>query len=272
MKLRSLPRIDYSVLNDRGEKVIKVDERVKMGDKVVEELKVVEDIRHSLETYQGVEKFETIQEIEEGVAVINELGKQYRHLHVELRAELGDEEYGQKYPHYGTNVQVLKQFSKVARDRMKILREEASKVDDKTYEQFSKLRVSRDVLDMKIKQVEDSIDLKNVDDISDINEYISKMEAFLNEYFDMSGRYKLCLGDEYDGELFEDDLKYLSDCIKFAKNVRKNVSQATKTKEDQISLEKLKTGQVLKGENLFSEITKRLEILELKYDQDLCSW
>ena len=188
MKLRSLPRIDYSVLNDRGEKVIKVDERVKMGDKVVEELKVVEDIRHSLETYQGVEKFETIQEVEEGVAVINELGKQYRHLHVELRGDLVDEEYGQKYPHYGTNVQVLKQFSKVARDRMKILREEASKVDDKTYEQFSKLRVSRDVLDMKIKQVEDSIDLKNVDDISNINEYISKMEAFLNEYFDMSGR------------------------------------------------------------------------------------
>ena len=61
----------------------------------------------------------------------------------------------------------------------------------------------------------------------------------------------------------------MSDCIKLAKNVRKNVSQATKTKEDQISLEKLKTGQVLKGENLFSEITKRLEILELKYDQDL---
>ena len=35
------------------------------------------------------------------------------------------------------------------------------------------------------------------------------------------------------------------------------------------SVEKVRTGQILQGKNLLEEITKRLEILELKYDQDL---
>ena len=55
MKLRSRPRIDYSVYDDSGDKVGKIDQGIttKMDDKVLEELKVVEDIFHSIETIES---------------------------------------------------------------------------------------------------------------------------------------------------------------------------------------------------------------------------
>ena len=153
MKLRSRPRIDYSVYDDSGDKVGKIDQGIttKMGDKVLEELKVVEDIFHSIDTYRDVEDFDTIEEIEEGVAILNQLGQQYRHLHVEFRAELGNEAHGLKYPNYKENVKYLSDFAKNARKRMKVIREEAGKIDPEANQKFSMLRVSRDVLDMKIK-------------------------------------------------------------------------------------------------------------------------
>ena len=240
-----------------------------MGDKAVEELKIVEDIRHSIGTYRNIEDFDTMEEIEEGVAIINQLSREYRHLHVELKSELGNEDYSEKYPNYDDTVNRMSKFIDTARARTKVLREKAGKVDPEAGEKFAMLKVSRDVLDMKIKQVDESVDLKNVTDICDINEFISKKETFLNEYFDILGQYKFHLGQQYDDALFEDELENLSKSIKDAKDLRKKVSQENKIDEMECSSKKLEQEQILKGKNLFSEIAKRLEMLELKYDLDL---
>ena len=163
----------------------------------------------------------------------------------------------------------MNEFVQKARDRIKILKKEEGKTDLAQKEKLAMLRVSRDVLDMKIKQVNDSIDMQNVFDVVEINEYILKMESFLNEYFNMSGQYKHILGTEYDETIFEDDFKNLTGSIKIAKELRKKVSDHKRDIEVKNSEKKLKSGQLLKGENLSAEIMKRFENLELKYDQDL---
>ena len=134
----------------RGKKVEKVDQgEIKMGDKAVEELKIVEDIRHSIGTYRNIEDFDTMEEIEEGVAIINQLSREYRHLHVELKSELGNEDYGAKYPNYDDTVNRMSKFIDTARARTKVLREKADKVDPEAGEKFPMLKVSRDVLDIQ---------------------------------------------------------------------------------------------------------------------------
>ena len=156
----------------------------------------MEDICHSIETYGEVDEFDTTEEIEEGMALVNQLSRDYRHLHVELRAELGSEVHGQNYPNYDEVLKMMSEFLKKARAHMKTIKDKVVKIDPEQNEKFVMLRVNRDVLDMKIKQVNDSIDLKTVSDICDINEYIVKLEMFLSEYFDISGQYKYFLGEE----------------------------------------------------------------------------
>ena len=117
---------------------------------------------------------------------------------------------------------------------------------------------------MKIKQVNHSIDFREACDASELNEYIRKMESFLNEYFDMSGRHKCSLRDEYNGERFECEIKNISDDIKVAKMLRKKMCEISASKEIEISKEFLKCDQVLRGENLYEEITQRLDILDFK--------
>ena len=51
--------------------------------------------------------------------------------------------------------------------------------------------------------------------------------------------------------------------------MQKTVSQENEIEKTERSLKKLEQEQVVKGQNLFSEITKRLDIVEVKYDQDL---
>ena len=84
MNLRSKSRIDYAVYHSTGEKV------PKMANLEVNERKAREDLRHSLELYDDIENFHTLEDISEGVASINDAAKAYRHVHVELQVELGD--------------------------------------------------------------------------------------------------------------------------------------------------------------------------------------
>ena len=269
MKLRSVPRLDYLVFDRTGEKVQKVDQEIsKMGDLELTELKIREDIRHTLEIYSEVDEFETAGEIDEGVASINDLAKTYRHMHMELRSTLSEEEYGKKYGNYDATLSTVTEFLKRARIRSKCVKMN-SDIDKNSKLRDISLCVDKEILDMKIEQVNDSMDFREASDISEVKGYIQKMETFLNEYFDLAGRCRLSLRDEYDKEHFEGRFKSISDDIKTAKILKRKLSEIKASVELVNSKESIKYDQVLRGENLYEEITQRLENLDLKYEQDL---
>ena len=274
MRLRSKPRIDYAVYHSTGEKV------PKMANLEVNERKAREDLRHSLELYDDIENFHTLEDISEGVASINDAAKAYRHVHVELQVELGND-YATKYPNYDKNLERVNAFIKRASNQRKTLKAPDEKLvgvgtttGANGKGDIESLRINRDILDMKIKQVNSSMDLTSAGNMSEVTEYIQKMESFLEEYFDLCGRYKHSLGKEYDEEIFKDDLDQISGDVKIAKTLRKkltDVSHQEVDREAELAKKELKSDMIIWSENLSDKISKRLDMLEIKYDEDLDS-
>ena len=251
-----------------------------MANLEVNERKAREDLRHSLELYDDIENFHTLEDISEGVASINDAAKAYRHVHVELQVELGDE-YATKYPNYDKTLERVNVFIKRASKQRKILKDPdeklvdiGTKVGTNGKGDIEGLRVNRDILDMRIKQVNNSVDIDTASEIAEVNEYIQKMESFLDEYFDLCGRYKHSLGEEYDEAIFEDDLKKISGDVKIAKTLRKKLTDKSNEEVDkkaELAKDDLKRDMILRGQNLSDEISKRLDMLEMKYGEDLDS-
>ena len=69
-----------------------------MDNPEVTESQLVGDIKHSLALF-ALKDLESQDEIAEGISVITQLGKEFRHLHVELQSQLG-KEYEGKFLHY----------------------------------------------------------------------------------------------------------------------------------------------------------------------------
>ena len=201
-----------------------------------------------------------------GVASINDLAKTYRHMHVELRSKLSEVVYGEKYANYDATLSKTTEFLKRARIRSKFVKQNFD-VDKNSKLLDKSLGVDQEILDMKIEQVNNSMDFRAASDVSEVKGYIHKMESFLNEYFDLAGRYRLSLRDEYNKEHFQGRFKSISDDIKTAKILKRKLCEIKASVE--ASKVSLKYDQVLRAENLYEEITQRLENLDLKYKQDL---
>ena len=85
MITRRKPRLDYLVYSETGKKLYKGKSETKMDNLEVKESKLVGDIKYSLDLF-SLKDLESQDEISEGMAVITELGKVFRHLHVELKS------------------------------------------------------------------------------------------------------------------------------------------------------------------------------------------
>ena len=110
-----MPRLDYAVLNDTGERVLRSvqgrdqvraeqiletfgENSPDMDEKFLYELKIKEDLENSLDLY-ALDDLDCEEDINEGVRIISELCKNLRHVHVDLRSGL-QEDYQEQYPDY----------------------------------------------------------------------------------------------------------------------------------------------------------------------------
>ena len=81
-----------------------------MATSEVRELQVVGEINHNIELY-NLDELISEDEISEGVDTLRELGKEFRHLHVELQSQLGSD-YAGNYPHYGKTANKVTNYLK----------------------------------------------------------------------------------------------------------------------------------------------------------------
>ena len=165
----------------------------------IDELKFREDINHSLKMYV-VEDLDTEEDVREGLNIINDLSKKFRHCHVELKSGL--ENYAEVYPDYDKISDKLILFVKKAKKRLNVVKSnecsEQSAANDK--KRIGMFFVDHELLALKISQFEGMIDISYVQNTAAIDEYLSKMEEFLKEYFELSRNLKYYLGEKYYAE------------------------------------------------------------------------
>ena len=271
MNLRSKRRLDYTVFHTRGKKVDKMDEGtdgpgVAKGDNILTELKTIDSLKFSLEVYDDIEDFDSKSEVQEAMNSISDLIKVYMNVHAELKVELGDEDYVEKYPDYDAYVKKASDFLKRARKQFKEVKDDAPLVNE---DQKEILRIEKEILDLKIAKVSDSLDIPNEKDVTEFESFIRNMEAFRSDYFDLSGKSKCLLGVDHAPEPYDNAVEKLTALVKLAKEARKSLLDKIQAKTS-VDLSKIvDTGQVLKGQNLSVEISERLSSLETKFSQNL---
>ena len=273
MNCRSKRRIDYSLWHKHG---IKVDKNmddgnqdpVGGGDKQVYELKVREDLKFSLGVYEEIEDFETRSEVEEAINVISETVQCYRHIHAELQADLGDEAHLEKYPSYEGNVMKTMEFLKKARRHLRTCKENVKPVETDRKDKEETLIVEKEILDLKITQIYSSVGVLDEKDVQELESYVKNLEMFTHDYYDLCGKFKCVFGIDHDQAPFDSAIQRLTANIKLARQVRKAILDG-EAKKLSDSSKIVQRDQLLRGQNLFVEITERLSSLETKFCQNL---
>ena len=152
----------------------------------VNELKICGDVKHAFDTYV-LDELLSQDEINGSVWAMADLSQQCRRIHIELRSTFG-EEYEAKYPGYDAFLARVTNFIKSLKSKVRVLKQE---------EKVSVLEKEKgEFLDLKVKQLLDTRD--SAQNLSDVDDFILKMEGFINDYFDLSKRAKCSLGKEYD--------------------------------------------------------------------------
>ena len=272
MNLRSKPRLDYLALHRTGAKVIKMDDNGGNGqvpnNNVVTSLKILEDLEFNLDLFEDIEDYEFKSEVKEAFTSVSALLQAYRQVNVDIKLELGAEEFLRRYPNYEENVKKATTFLKRAQKHSKQAKNDLIKVDD---DQRELLKTEQEVLDMKIDQICKSIDIQNEDDVAEIESFVRNAEIFVGEYFELCGKSKRLLAEDHDGEKFKNEIDEINDKIKVAKSARKKLLEMKEKHEVEVSKDGIKNDHFLRGQNLAVEITQRLKGLEVKFDQDLDS-
>ena len=268
MLLRSKRRIDYKIFHRDGKKVDKI-----MGDETenqhLAELKARTDLEFSLDVYGDIEEYTAKSEVLEAITEISDQIKLYRHVHMDLKVELGDPGHSEKYPDFDANVLRALDFLKKARRHLKDCENDVKPVTvGHQNDQVEILQIEKETLDLKIAHLGNSIDVRDEKNLSEVDGYIRDMESFINSYYDLCGKSKCVLGAARINDPYDNVIVKLTANIKLAKQVRKSLLDG-EAKQLSDSAKITEKDQLLRGQNLSAEISERLSSLELKFCQNL---
>lgn len=227
-------------------------------EKEIKELQINEDLVEAFELYD-LNDLDTINELTEGIEQINELGKVYRHIHVELEMAMGEKNHSEHYNNYPKVIEQIRTFLKNARTKIKTLRlrekeiDEEKRVLDKLSEEEKVLKAKkesegkmRDSLRIEEQVFQDKLrsEIENFEfeEINEIQETCNKFHILLEEYYNLLSRVKIAFTDDYENEfkvVFETTIAKIRDQIKEGKLkirelnsvIEANVSQGKTLKE-----------------------------------------
>ena len=89
-----------------------------LNEKFILELQIKEDLSESYSIYD-IKDLESKEELTEGMVEISELGKKYRHVHVELKSLMGETDYAEKYGDYEKTCSDIREYIKSVRTKIK---------------------------------------------------------------------------------------------------------------------------------------------------------
>ena len=204
--------VDYRILGRTGEKV-DIDRKMEdiVREKRVMEMQLCDDIDEAFKLY-ALEDLETEDEISEGLVHMSELGKKYRHIHVELKVMLGDDAYATEYPENQVTEKV-REYTTEARTKKKLISMEKQKLADKEKAQETEERARKEqeeheslkalfmieeqAFHDKLENEIESFTLEDIKEIEEIKEHVSRFQSLLDEYFKILPRAKHVYGDDF---------------------------------------------------------------------------
>ena len=243
---RSDPKVyskDYSVLHRTGERVYKsrslLTPEMDLRAKKVRHKQLSDDLTECYLLFSLAE-LETHDEIREGIDSIGDLGKEFRHLHVDLKDEMGDEAHAEEYPKYEEQVKKIREYITDARKRLKDLTKVdslATEMDDaeagarKNWKEIAseELEQERIAAEQRVRNtilIEEKVfreklkpEIKDFEmkDIALIEKSCSRFEFLLDEYFKLLSRAKIAYESDFDKEckaIFDDTIQDIRAKIK----------------------------------------------------------
>ena len=113
MNHRGIERLDYKILHETGRKVKcggeNSTQKMNIEREITEKIKIREDIKHSLNLYT-LDDLITDEGISKGMKVMSELGKNFRHIDIELKNKMDEHDYAARYQKYETIIGEMMDF------------------------------------------------------------------------------------------------------------------------------------------------------------------
>ena len=206
--------LDYSYLHVTGEKVHKspIMDLTKLK---IKEKQLRTDINENLRLYH-LQDMDTLDEVLEGLDVISESGKGYRHIHVELEVAMGEVDYLADYPKAGEITDKIRQYQADAKIKSRRLKQEESE------HATAKLLADREELELRSKmasveveeqvfraKLTDEIENFELGEITGIQNSCKRFEHLLDECYSLLSKAKIVFGVDFDAkykDLFDDSI------------------------------------------------------------------
>ena len=144
-------------------------------------------------------------ELEEKLSETTELGKNFRHVHVEIKS-LMDEGYEEAYPEYKDESDRVRNF---IRDIKKRLKEKTSDAkNSKSAELKSSFLIEEAIFSERVDRELKNFEVQTIEDTADLKEGCTRFDSLLTDYYSLLSRAKIALKND-----FEMDLKDVFDVI-----------------------------------------------------------
>ena len=243
--------IDYKVFHKTGDKVSKFRDKA-MDAKYVQlkAKKIKGDILEHFNLYE-IDELENVDELTESLDIILNLSTELRHLHVELRENLGDDDYEATYPKIEEFSTRMRDYIKITKAKLKkIFKEQNEKDDAKSLiETKNKFVIEDEILRERTEREIKNFDLLECDEI---RESCLRLEKILVEYYQLLTSIKVSLGknsNEFFGDISDKTIPKIEEQIKIGRKKVKEIN-AEKVKSDETRrADKIQADQ----DNLISE-------------------
>ena len=219
---QSLYNLDYAVLHDSGEKILK-SVNMDLERLRVKEKQIRGDLTENLRLYD-LEELETVDDVMEGLDHVTEIGKSYRHVHVELENVLGEVDYLGAYPKAGELTEKVRSYQTSAKAKSRRLRHlegEANAARAVAERQRLESQAKVEALEVEVQvfqgKLEDEITNYISDEVEEIRHSSKRFESLLDECYSLLGKAKVVFKDTFDNKykpIFDDSMKKIREHIK----------------------------------------------------------
>ena len=253
----------------------------------IREKKIFDDLNESFLCFSLTE-LDNHEDVGEGLLSIEEHGKEYRHIHVELKAQLGEDVHDQQYEEFPAVLQKIRDYQKEARLRLKNLKSEMERnsLTEEELKEEQRLRLEED----KIAKVRSSILVEesvlhdkfeieiedcSSNDKNSLEDSCVRLQKLLDEYFALISRAKIAFGKAYAEQepLFEETKTLLRNRIKTIRSRIVQLTDLEKDRELEQQAEKEKLAEISRREersaiavSLADEIEYRSNVISEKCD------
>ena len=215
----------------------------------------------------NLQDMDTLDEVLEGLDIVSETGKCYRHIHVELEVAMGETDYLAEYAKAGEITDKVRQYqadAKIKSTRLK--QEESEKSTAKVLADREELELRSKMASLEVEEqvfrakLNDEIDNFELGEISGVQNSCKRFEHLLDECYSLLSKAKIVFGNDFDTkykDIFDESISKIRKQIKLGSN---KIGELVSEKRDRSAKEKAKEEEA-SNDKILKELSSHAEIL-----------